>query len=540
MIPQSDQQGNEHRDQYSRFRREANDTDGFPVYDGSLNELADHSLASTSAETSPGQTTFAIPHINGKPRNPIAGEVWFVVASIDEASTITNHGSLAVAYNMVNQRIRDEEVLSIVTNQLDELMMDSACVVVGTLGGGNGNAESWKSIASELVSRGIPCVYRESEPIDKLSEKQAKRFLSRWKSDLPVSARMPEVSCVGERLKQEPKPVDWLIPNILSRHEPAILGGPEKSMKTSLAADLAVSIAAGSPFLGSIEPGAKENVFFLSAEIRQRSLDDLFRRIVSARGVDLEPGSIQSSSETIRFDNTANLAWLGRILEKNDTGVFFLDPAYLSFSGDGAENLMKQGERFQALNKVCRDNGTTLVMLHHTKAIDPRTGGTYRPTKLGDLSWSGYKEFARQWLLINRRGEYDYKGNHRLWLTAGGSTGHSGLYGVDIAEGLLPNRTWITSLTSGDEATEKDRRCREAGRQQRADDAEAGANRKLMESLSHSESRTKRELNVRTRQQTELLAMMVEAGEVVVETVVRAGQPRDGYRLSREHKQVAV
>jgi len=57
----------------------------------------------------------------------------------------------------------------------------------------------------------------------------------------------------------------------------------------------------------------------------------------------------------------------------------------------------------------------------------------------------------RRWLLLNRRERFDpdSNGQHKLWLAAGGSAGHSGLWGLDVEEGRRDapeGRYWDVSL----------------------------------------------------------------------------------------------
>ena len=54
------------------------------------------------------------------------------------------------------------------------------------------------------------------------------------------------------------------------------------------------------------------------------------------------------------------------------------------------------------------------------------------------LAIAGIAEFARQWILLNRRAPFvPDSGRHELRLNVGGSAGHSGSWDVTINEGRL-------------------------------------------------------------------------------------------------------
>lgn len=124
-------------------------------------------------------------------------------------------------------------------------------------------------------------------------------------------------------------------------------------------------------------------------------------------------------------------------------------------SGADASNLSIQGGLLRKISEVCRRHGVTLLLLHHNKKQAKTNGRVNRePPELDDIAWAGFAEFARQWILLGRRAAYvPSTGEHELWLSVGGSAGHSGLWALDVEEGVsgVP-RYWNVMLSSPDEA----------------------------------------------------------------------------------------
>jgi replicative DNA helicase len=267
--------------------------------------------------------------------------------------------------------------------------------------------------------------------------------------------------------------LDWLVRRVLVKGQPAILGGPKKSLKTTLLVDLALSIGTGTPFLGHfpVEQGAR--VAVASGESGQAVLQETARRVCAAKGIDLAAANVVWGFELPQLADPAQLAALQRALEAEAVEVLLFDPLYLSLlsgvgqGGPQASNLYQMGPLLLGVARACLNVGCTPVLAHHFK----QRPNQHDEPQLEDLAFSGVAEFARQWVLVARRERYEPgTGRHNLWLSVGGSAGHSGLWAADVDEGVIDEdfcgRKWEVSLAPVGELRQQERQTREAARQE--------------------------------------------------------------------------
>jgi hypothetical protein len=292
---------------------------------------------------------------------------------------------------------------------------------------------------------------------------------------------------------------EYLIPGILPARQPCVIGGPKKSLKTSVALDMAVSLAGGGFFLGKW-PAIVARTLLMTGESGLPVIQETARRICHAAGrrlADLD--HLFVSADLPRLDSPRHLAALDHAIEEHGVNVLLVDPLFLALRPAGQESsLYAMGSYLRDAAEVCERHGTTLILLHHAKK---GVASPHEPADLDDLSWSGCAEFARSWLLIARRERYEPgTGLHRLWLTAGGSAGHSGLWGLDVDEGpYTPGepRRWEVTVRDSLELREdaKLRRTSESQAKKKSQ-AEADAKRVVQE-LARIGTTTKTDLRDR-------------------------------------------
>jgi len=264
--------------------------------------------------------------------------------------------------------------------------------------------------------------------------------------------------------------LEYLIDRTLVALQPCIVAGGKKSLKTSIMLDMGISLAMGGFFLGKLKVNRACRVGIMTGESGLATIQETCRRICRAAGYNLSDiGGLIFSDDLPRFGNLEHEDALRRFIMDDELEVLAVDPAYLCLPGADAGNLFVQGDLLRGMTKVCSDTGCTMILAHHTRKTktDP-----FSPPELEDIAWAGFQEFARQWLLVGRREAYEPgTGEHRLWLSVGGSAGHTALWAVDISEGTRETeggRFWAVDVMSASEARSEVQNRKEAQKQSQA------------------------------------------------------------------------
>lgn len=270
----------------------------------------------------------------------------------------------------------------------------------------------------------------------------------------------------------------WLVKRMLVKNQPIIIGAPKKSLKTSIATDLIVSLATGMPFLGTFDVYRPLRVGFISGESGHWAIQDTARRVCLAKGIKPEETNVAWDFRMPQLANPRDLSALAQGVKKYRVELLVIDPLYLCLmAGEAgraldASNLFHTGPLFLSVAEALLEVGCTPALIHHAVKHLPEPG---EPMELESLAYAGVGEFARQWLLLNRRKPYDPEatGSHKLWLSAGGSCGQSGIWALDVEEGQLQEdftgRRWDVTVRTKGEATQTEHQASDDAKQQDRD-----------------------------------------------------------------------
>jgi hypothetical protein len=357
-----------------------------------------------------------------------------------------------------------------------------------------------------------------------------------------AGAELKFEAITSRELDETPYELDYLIEGMLVRGQPGVIAGPKKTLKTNISIDLALALSDAGLFLGQFNVPKPVRVGVMSGESGAATIQETARRIAHAKAKSLrEFERVFWSFEVPQLGNVLHTDALQRFIEAYQLEVLVLDPTYLMMLGlgDNAGNLFIVGSFLKSLGEIAQTTGCTPLLCHHLKKgiADP-----YEPAELDNIAWAGFQEFVRQWLLLNRRARYDPDkgGHHELWMSVGGSAGHSGLWGLNIDEGTrqdVGGRVWEVDVVSAKEAyaerdlaVEESKERKKQSSQEKQREAVLAVLRRFPQGETPRAIREDAGIGARTIQS--VLDALVESGEIVPCTVTKNTRQEPAYRLA--------
>ncbi len=347
----------------------------------------------------------------------------------------------------------------------------------------------------------------------------------------------------SEELARLDKEARFLVRGVMIEGQPMVVGARSKTLKTTLAEDLAISIGSGTPSLGRFD-SQQASVGFWSGESGASTIRETALRIAKAKGLNLGDCSVHWSFDLPRLSRADHLDVLRSVIRDRGIKVAIFDPLYLCLlSGETAgmaSNLFGMGAILQPLSAFAQEAGVTLVVLHHFRKSGQADDA--EPAGLEELTQSGAAEWARQWILLQRRTPYQGDGRHSLWARTGGSAGHAGLWALNINEGVFapdaPERRWEVEVKPVSDAREQAKREKADRKAAEVEQTEAEHVDRLRQALcDNPDGLTEKRLRTLTRLNVanldRALLSLEKTGRLEPCKVQTSGGSFDGWRLKK-------
>src|SRR5260370_25024975 len=138
-----------------------------------------------------------------------------------------------------------------------------------------------------------------------------------------------------------------------------------KAQKTWNTADLAVSVASGTPWLGAIPVDQHGPVLMLAGEGGKASVVRRLRAICASRGLHLENLPITICVRAPNLGNAAHLAQVREAMAAVTPHLVTLDPLYLSAGNASGGQLYEMGVMLGRIQLLCEDAAAALFVVTH-------------------------------------------------------------------------------------------------------------------------------------------------------------------------------
>ena len=195
----------------------------------------------------------------------------------------------------------------------------------------------------------------------------------------------------------------YIVEDVLVDGQNCIIGGPQKTLKTTIAMDLALSITTGKPFLGRFPVLEQKRVALFSGESGNATLNKTGRLIANARSIYTWPDGLFIGDKLPKLGSRDGLAQLAKTIELHGLQVVIIDPLYLSLMCEetahvNPANLFGMGPLYNRISDACRSRGATPILCHHTSKGSQNRQERFAPPELSDLAMAGISEWMRQWI----------------------------------------------------------------------------------------------------------------------------------------------
>jgi hypothetical protein len=185
-------------------------------------------------------------------------------------------------------------------------------------------------------------------------------------------------------------PPAWMVAGIWSQDAHGLLAGSAKSYKSTIALDLAISVASGTKFLSHFHVAERGPVLYIQEENDPNELEYHHEQILRSRGLALGAQEFNDDEYTVNFGRTpplhflhnwgfdlrepSHLKALDKAIRKQEPSLVVLDPFYRMARGVDENNAKEVESVLNPLLDLKHWHGIGILLIHHkrkTKADGP-------------------------------------------------------------------------------------------------------------------------------------------------------------------------
>lgn len=227
------------------------------------------------------------------------------------------------------------------------------------------------------LAEGLPQAIREGTGLE-----LARALLGSLEA--PANPQLEVLDLAG-LLTGPPEPIPRLFDDYLFRGAVTLLAGDAGSGKSLLAADAAIGLANGLPFLGRFQPHVgPSRVLIVDEENPGRLIAHRWRRLLEGRGLDA--GDLENicyvSNRGLDLSRDRDLGALLGLIEQFEPKLVILDSLVRFLGGIDANDSSQVASFFGRLARIHRDFGVALLVLHHVRKRSSTEAETDRQARV--------------------------------------------------------------------------------------------------------------------------------------------------------------
>jgi RecA-family ATPase len=206
----------------------------------------------------------------------------------------------------------------------------------------------------------------------------------------PASDRLRPLSLEHLALVvEEAGPREWDVEPLIIRGQHGVIGSVMKAGKGFDVADLAVSKASGTPWLGRFACPVPGSVLVFAGEEDEREVHRRVTAVAAARGLEARELPIYYAFGVPRLSDPGDLEIVRRRLEEVGPQLSCIDPLYRAAAGADHRSLYARGDLRGRAEELTREFRTTLpVVTHFNRSREAR--GAERLTGAGPAEWGRF------------------------------------------------------------------------------------------------------------------------------------------------------